>query len=314
MRLSAADIRALTVFRAIVENGGFTGAHLALSMSQSTISFQLKALEDRLGFSLCRRGRRGFELTARGAVVYEQSQALMTALSTFESQLGELRYRASGTLRVGVVDSTITDASLGMEDVIDRFVEKAGEVDLRIVVASPEQLITEMAKGGIDFAISPRIASLPGYRQVDFHQELHSLYCGRRHPLFDRPTVALANVEAHPFVVRPYANRSELRHFPDVEVRAYASNMEAQAMYILSGRLLGYLPDHVARVWGAGGQLRALLTPETQIRSHFVVVSHGQQQPSLPQRLFVQELMLRAGPAKAAAEGRRCPVSSGVDD
>ena len=196
-----------------------------------------------------------------------------------------------------------------MEDVIDRFVGKAAQVDLRIIVASPEQLIAEMAKGGVDLAISPRIASLPGYRQVDIHQELHSLYCGWRHPLFGRRTVAMANVETYPFVVRPYANRSELHHFPDAEVRAYASNMEAQAMYVLSGRLLGYLPDHVARVWGAGGRLRALLTPETQIRSQFVIVSHGQQEPSLPQRLFVQELMLRAGRAKIATEGSRRRVA-----
>jgi DNA-binding transcriptional LysR family regulator len=296
MRLSATDIRALTVFRAIVEHGGFTGAQLALAMSQSTISFHLKGLEERLGFSLCQRGRRGFELTARGTAVYEHSQSLLTALSALESELGELRHRVTGTLRVGIVDSTITDASLGIEDVVDRFLGRASEVELRIVVASPEQLITEMAKGGLDVAISPRIASLPGYRQIDFHQELHSLYCGARHPLFSAQAVTRAEIEKHPFVVRPYANKSELLHFPNVQVRAYASNMEAQAMYILSGHMLGYLADHAARVWGSSGRLRVLMAPDTQIRSSFVVVSHGQQQPSLPQKLFVQELMRRVRP------------------
>lgn len=298
MRLSPSDIRALTVFRAVVDHGGFTGAQLVLGMSQSTISFHLKALEERVGFSLCQRGRRGFELTTQGAAVYERSQAVMTALSTFEGELGELRHNATGTLRVGIVDSTVTDTSLGMDDVIDRFLARASEVDLRIVIASPEELVTEMANGRVDFAISPRISSLPGYRQEEFHEEIHSLYCGNRHPLFSKPTVALADLEEFQFVVRPYANRSELLHFPNVQVHAYASNMEAQAMYILSGRFLGYLANHAAAAWGAGGRLRALMCPETQIRSPFVVVSPSQQQPSLSQRLFVEELMRRAGRPK----------------
>ena len=73
MRLSPADFRSLMVFRAIVEHRGFTGAQLALGMSQSTVSFHLKSLEERLGFQLCRRGRGGFKLSERGQEVFERS-------------------------------------------------------------------------------------------------------------------------------------------------------------------------------------------------------------------------------------------------
>ena len=66
MRLSPSDLRALTVFRALGEGQGFLGAQITLGMSQSTISFHLKALEERVGFQLCHRGRRGFQLTERG--------------------------------------------------------------------------------------------------------------------------------------------------------------------------------------------------------------------------------------------------------
>ena len=311
MHFSPADMRALTVFRAIVEHGGFAGAQLALGMSQSSISSHLKCLEERLGFSLCRRGRRGFALTERGAAVYEHSHALVLALSAFEGELGELRHRATGLLRVGIVDSTITDPSLGIEDVIDRFIARASEVELRLSVASPEQLIAEMGKDSIDLAVLPRISSLPGYRQIDLHQEFHSLYCGCRHPLFSKRSVTARDVQAHPFVVRPYANRRELSHFPDAHVVAYASNMEAQAMYILSGRAIGYLPDHVARVWGGGGRLRVLLSPQTRIRSQFAVTTRGGTQPSLPQRLFIEELTRRGNPAGTMLE--LAPAADPVD-
>lgn len=295
MRLSASDIRALRVFRSVVEHGGFTGAQLALAMSQSTISFQINALEQRLGFSLCQRGRRGFELSDRGSAVYEYSHSLTSALSSFERQLGELRSHATGILRVGIVDATVTDAALGLDDVIGQFAKKANEVDLRITVGTPEQLVADIAKGGIDCAISPRIKLLPGYSQAEFHHEMNSLYCSERHPLFHQKIVTRADVETAQMVVRPYANKSELRHIPNATVGAYASNIEAQAMYILSGRFLGYLPDHMANIFLEKKRLRALLVPEAQIRSPFVIISPKHKKASLSQRIFIQELRKRVG-------------------
>lgn len=294
LRLSASDIRALRVFRSVVEHGGFCGAQLALSMSQSTISFQINALEQRLGFSLCQRGRRGFELTDRGSAVYEYSHSLTSALSSFEQQLGQLRSRATGLLRVGIVDATVTDSSLGIHEVIDRFFRKASEVDLRITIGSPEQLIADLAKGSIDCAISPKIKLLPGYSQTEFHHELHSLYCSERHPLFEKQSVTKNDVEAAHVVVRPYANKVELQHIPKAKVGAYASNMEAQAMYILSGHFVGYLPDHMATLFAEKRRLKPLLVPAAQIRSPFVIICPKHKKASLSQRIFVQELSKRA--------------------
>ncbi|MBZ9922646.1 LysR family transcriptional regulator [Mesorhizobium sp. BR1-1-7] len=293
MRMSASDIRAVRVFRSVVEHGGFSGAQLALAMSQSTISFQITALEQRLGFSLCQRGRRGFELTDRGRAVYDYSHSLTSALSSFEQQLGELRLRATGTLRIGIVDSTVTDSVLGIDDVIDQFVRKASEVDLRITIGSPEQLIADIAKDGIDCAISPRIKLLPGYSQTEFHHEMNSLYCSERHPLFPKKIVTKADVEAAVVVVRPYANKTELQHIPNAKVGAYASNIEAQAMYILSGHYIGYLPDHMASIFREKNRLKALLIPEAQIRSPFVIISPKHKKASLSQRIFLQELRKR---------------------
>ena len=73
MQVSNSDLTSLAVFRSVVEHRGFLGAQVALGLSQSAVSFHIKGLEQRLGFRLCRRGRSGFELTDRGAIVYDQS-------------------------------------------------------------------------------------------------------------------------------------------------------------------------------------------------------------------------------------------------
>jgi DNA-binding transcriptional LysR family regulator len=294
MRLSPADFRSLMVFRAIVEHRGFTGAQLALGMSQSTVSFHLKSLEERLGFQLCRRGRGGFKLSERGQEVFERSKSLVAAVSNFESTLGELRHRIIGTLRIGFVDNTITNPDLPLDDIILACVKAAPEAEIQLTIANPEILIAEIVNGGIDIAVMPQIDVVGGFRQIRFYDEAHSLYCGDRHPLFaaERPPKS-GEIETCGFVVRPYANKRELQHFPNARVRAHASNMEAQAAFILSGQVIGYLPDHFAARWVSSGRMRALL-PAARIKSPFVFLSSGDATPPPLMRLFIREVTARA--------------------
>jgi LysR family transcriptional regulator, transcriptional activator for bauABCD operon len=290
MRLSPADIRALIVFRALVDHAGFMGAQLALGMSQSTVSFHLKSLEERLGFELCKRGRRGFELTERGRAVYDASKPLVASLSHFEGSLGALRHQLIGTLRVGVVDNTITDENLSLPAVIGSCLRQSPDVEILLTVDTPEVLFAELANGGVDVAITPKVDTVAGFEQTLFHEERHSLYCGKRHPLFDADPTA-ADVEASDFVVRPYASSRELVHFSGVRVRARASNMEAQAAFVLSGELLGYLPEHFAHHWVVRGLMRPILSPATRIVSPFVAVTNSGGDYSPLQSFFLRELL-----------------------
>jgi DNA-binding transcriptional LysR family regulator len=62
LRSQTPDLKLLWIFIAIVLNGGFSGAQSELNLGQSAISECLKALELRVGASLCQRGPAGFKL------------------------------------------------------------------------------------------------------------------------------------------------------------------------------------------------------------------------------------------------------------
>lgn len=291
MQVAQSDLRSLAVFRAVVEHGSFLGAQVALGLSQSSVSFHMKALEERFGFRLCRRGRAGFELTDRGAAIYEKSKALYLALNAFEGGVGLLKHTITGMLRLGLVDNTITDEDLPIPRVIASISRKAPDAVVRIVIDTPEDLVAELGNGGIDIAILPEMQPYAGIRFSPFKDERHSLYCAVGHPLW---TVSPGNlsssmIEAHAFVVRPYANRRELRHFPNAVVKATASNMEAQAMFVLSGHFVGYLPDHYAAAWVDQGRFRSLLPRETGISSAFVIATRQAERAPAVLDLFIRE-------------------------
>ena len=291
MQVADTDLRSLAVFRAVVEHRSFLGAQVALGLSQSTVSFHIKALEDRLGLTLCRRGRGGFELTDRGAVVYERSKQLFLALDAFESGVGVLKRRITGTLRLGLVDNTITDPDLPIHRLIEVFGRKAPDAVLTVAIDVPEALLAELGNGGIDIAILPETQRYRGLKFSPLRDERHSLYCAVSHPLFERLGVTRADVAQHGFVVRTYANSLELQHFPTAAARAYASNMEAQALFILSGRYLGYLPDHYAKTWVDRGAMRSILAESTFIDSPFFIVARAADRPTVLRDLFMTELI-----------------------
>ncbi|MAM83406.1 MAG: LysR family transcriptional regulator [Acidobacteria bacterium] len=310
MQLAQTDLRSLTVFRAVVEHQSFLGAQIALGLSQSAVSFHIKALEERLGFTLCRRGRSGFELTDRGAMLHERSKTLFLALNAFESEIGTLKNRITGTLRLGLVDNTITDRDMPIHKVIARIADKAPEARVELTIDAPDALLAEIANGGLDLAILPETQPYQGLQLSRLREEAHSLYCGKGHPLFAvaEDALSVARIETFDFVVRPYANMRELQHFPKARARATASNMEAQAMFVMSGRYLGYLPDHFAEERVQQGIFRPLMAGTTAIRSTFVIATRAAEKPSTIIDFFIREL---AGFASEALHGQKRHSAAG---
>lgn len=64
--LNERDLRALRIFCVAAQAGGFSAAENKLNMTKTTISRQIKSVEETLGAKLCSRGPQGFELTEAG--------------------------------------------------------------------------------------------------------------------------------------------------------------------------------------------------------------------------------------------------------
>jgi LysR family transcriptional regulator, transcriptional activator for bauABCD operon len=293
MQVSNSDLTSLAVFRSVVEHRSFLGAQVALGLSQSAVSFHIKGLEQRLGFRLCRRGRSGFELTDRGAIVYDQSKLLFLGLGAFESAVGGLRDRLVGTLRLGLVDNTVTDLDMPIYRVIAAVSRKAPEVIVKIEIKPPELLISELGNGGIDAAIVPETQTYPGLRFSPLREEPQSLYCGASHPLFRAAPskIDAKTVAQYPFAIRPYAKGFELQHVPGAIAKTAVSSMEAQAMLVLSGLYLSYLPEHYAKAWVKTAEMRSLSPGIPGIFSKFFLATRAEKRSSSILDLFIQELI-----------------------
>jgi len=74
----------MKVFLATAESGSFSRAARQLSLSQSVVSFHIKALEQDLGVELFRRQGRSISLTAEGKLLYEEGHKLAREAARIE--------------------------------------------------------------------------------------------------------------------------------------------------------------------------------------------------------------------------------------
>ena len=107
------ELRNLITFIHVAELGGFTKAAEQLGYSQSTISFQIKQLEDELGCLLFERINHTVSLTERGRELVSYAHQIRALTEEFKENMEEEK-ECSGHIQIVTPDSVC-------EDMINRY-------------------------------------------------------------------------------------------------------------------------------------------------------------------------------------------------
>ena len=282
-QLSDMDIRLLRVFKSVVECGGMAAAELELNIGISTISRHVKDLEIRLGLTLCRRGRSGFVVTSEGQQIYAETLRLLAGADAFRRSVDEIHRRMGGQISIAVFDKTATNPVAHIHEAIALFSELAPEVSLHLHVAP----INVIERGVIDGQF--QVGVIPGHRSSQtlayevLFEETMLLYSGARHALFESDPAGLGwdDLHHHQFAGLGY-------HSPNMEISqqmglprmATGYDQESIATLILSGKYLGFLPNHYAQGFVHSGQMRSVKPEQFCYECSFFSIVRRSPEPS----------------------------------
>ena len=293
-QLSDIDIRLLRVFKAVVECRGFSNAQAVLNVGQSTISNHIGKLEQRLGFRLCDRGRTGFRLTRKGESVYRQALAVFKAHESFQNVTLELKGKLSGFLRLGVIDSTITDPNCPVVRGIELLNNKASEVTINLLILTPNRLERAVMETEIDVAVGTFDRKLPDLSYTPIYSEVNALYCASGHPVasISNKEDIISAVQQSRKVTRSYLEGRDLFPLGEELGNSHASVefLEAAAMLLLGGGHVGFLPIHYTKEWVANGLLVPILQDHFKYVSDFFVVTRKNVRDSVIVSTFLTDL------------------------
>lgn len=147
------DLGLLKTLVAVVDEGSFTRAAERVHRTQSTVSQQIRRLEDELGRQLLMRDRSGVNVTPtlHGELLAQYARKLL-ALSMEAVDAMENDSRVS-TVRVGLPEDIDVRR---MADMLSRFVQAHGDIRLEIVAGMSTDLRERLSAGDLELALVKR--------------------------------------------------------------------------------------------------------------------------------------------------------------
>ena len=142
-------LNALRAFEAAGRRLSFRAAADELGVTQGAVAQQVRALEDKLGFQLFLRQRRGVLLTERG-------QAYFAEVHRAFEQLIEATDAALSRKRIVTVSVTPTFASKCLIPNLPRFATELPDIELRVMATDA---VSDFERDGVDLAV--RLTRLP---------------------------------------------------------------------------------------------------------------------------------------------------------
>jgi len=313
-QLTDMDLRLLRVFRSVADCGGMAAAELELNIGISTVSRHVKDLETRLGLVLCRRGRAGFALTPEGQRVYDETLRLFASVDAFRGSIDDIHDRMGGRLELAVFDKTASNPQARIGEALARFRVQAPDVTLSLHVASINTIERGVIDGRFHLGVIPAHRASRSLAYDTLFDETMLLYCGAQHPLFGAEHRGLTwqKLRVHDFAgLGEHSPNMELSHRHRLPRTATGFDQESIATLILSGRFLGFLPDHYAESFERRGLMRAVAPARFRYACRFVGLARRSPRPSRA-TLLLQDC-LRAAHAQGSPQATAPnPIGAGT--
>ncbi len=185
------EIKHLKTFFTVARHLNFTRAANELCLAQSSVSAQVKALEDDLGVKLFDRLGRRVILTQPGKKLFEYTRRITDMTDEIRSELS----RSTETTGHFTIRMPETLAIFFMPNVVKCFHKAYPKVTLSFINCSDLKLREELNTGFIDFAFL--MSDTISFKEV--HVEMLgelplSSVCGADHPLTTKSIVTIEDL------------------------------------------------------------------------------------------------------------------------
>lgn len=188
------ELRHLRYFAKAAETLNFSDAAKALNIAQSSLSQQIRQLEDELDVQLFIRNSHSIRLTEAGQVMLPFALRTIYEAQTCADRIHDLQKLLTGTLDIGVTHSF---SPILTESVIS-FMKMYPGIKLNIVYKQMNELMELLVKRDIDFVLAFKpIDPMPEIESHILFQNTLSAVVARDHPLATLPKVTVLELQKY---------------------------------------------------------------------------------------------------------------------
>lgn len=188
------ELRQLRYFAKAAETLNFSHAANCLNMAQSSLSQQIKQLEDELGTQLFIRDSHSIRLTEAGEEMLPFALRTIHDAEACADRIRDLRKMLTGTINIGVTHSF----SPILTETVISFLKMYPKIKVNIVYKQMNELMELLSNHELDFVLAFKpIQPLPDVESHILFQNILSVIVGNNHPLASKDKVSISELEKY---------------------------------------------------------------------------------------------------------------------
>ncbi len=254
----AFTLRQLQFFVAAAEAGSVSGAARALSISQSSVTEAIRALEDDLGVPLFDRQPRGLLITHKGSAFLRHARQILADVATARSAFRDESEATTGRLSLGV---TSLVAGYVLSDILSRFRRAHPQVDLNVIEDNGDYLQHLLIGGELDVAVllTSSVKDRMALQVETLLVSPYRLWLPLGHKLAQQEAIALDELAGQPLIqlmvdeIEESTRRLMAALAVKPEIAFRTRSVEAVRSLVATGAGLAILPSLVYRPWSLEG-------------------------------------------------------------
>ncbi|MEO0453531.1 MAG: LysR family transcriptional regulator [Verrucomicrobiota bacterium] len=191
------QIESLRVFRDLVESQSFSKAAQMNSITQSAVSQQIRAMEERFHIPLIERSSKRFALTREGELLYDTSKEIISDFDSLLHQFNEMRNIVSGNIRIATV------YSIGLHELppyIKNFLKEFPNVNVHVEYRRSNQVYEEIQMGTSDLGLVAFPNNKKNLKVESFKKDRLVLICSPTHELAEKTDIDLNVIGDYKFI------------------------------------------------------------------------------------------------------------------
>ncbi|HHP7231231.1 MAG TPA: LysR family transcriptional regulator [Xenococcaceae cyanobacterium] len=289
-----ATLHQLRVFETVARHGSFTRAAEELSITQPTVSSQVKQLTKTIGLPLFEQIGKSLYLTDAGKELLLTCQDIFEKLNNFEMKVADLKGTKQGQLRLAV----ITTAKYFIPRLLGSFCQYYPGIDIALKVTNHQEIQQRMLNNEDDLYI---VSNPPKDIELQTRAFLNNplvVVAKKDHTLANKTNIPIQCLNDQSFIMREQGSGTRVAvinlfaaHEVEVKVKLELGSNEAIKQAIAGGLGISILSEHCLISEGKSGELTILDVEHFPIERRWYVARLAGKKLSVIAQTFLEYLL-----------------------
>jgi len=191
------QLESLKMFCDVVETGSFSRAAQLNHVTQSAVSQQIRALENRYAQKLLSRSARQVTPTPAGERLFRGCKEILARFGEVEQEIREQSTEIAGTCTV----STIYSVGLHeLQSIQKGLLKTHPKVNMRLIYRRSDQVYDDVILGAAEIGVVAYPLPRAGVDVIPFRDDKLAVVCAPNHPLAGKAKISLTALADTPFI------------------------------------------------------------------------------------------------------------------